>query len=88
MAGKNTAAFGIYPSVEALQSAVDTPYVNEIARRLMIQIGRQVNFLSDQTERPQFQRPHPQAGKLSAPLPLPPPPEGMHDPLPPRPPSQ
>lgn len=65
-----------------------TPYGKEIARRLMIQIGRPINFISDQAEAPQFQRRQPQAAKVSAPPSLPPPPKSMSDPLPPRPPSQ
>jgi len=74
------------------RAALDgTPYGNEIARRLTIQMGRPVNFLYDQTEVPQFQRPQPQpqpqpnAGGRPA---LPPMPKSIHDPLPPRPPSQ
>ena len=74
------------------RAALDgTPYGNEIARRLAIQVGRPVNYLYDQTEAPQFQRPQPQpqpqpnaAGRPA----LPPMPKSIHDPLPPRPPSQ
>jgi len=67
-----------------------TPYGREITRRLTIQIGQPFNFLYDQTEAPQYQRPlgqpnHAGAGGLPA---LPPIPKSINDPLPQRPPSQ
>jgi hypothetical protein len=66
-----------------------TPYGNEIARRLTIQMGHPVNFLFDQTEVPQFPRPQPQPQPTGGPRPpLPPMPKSIHDPLPARPPSQ
>jgi hypothetical protein len=74
-----------------------TPYGNELNRRLMIFPGHPINFLYDQTEVPQFNRPQPrpqsglqpnqQAGPAARPM-MPPPPKSMNDPLPPRPPSQ
>jgi hypothetical protein len=68
-----------------------TPYEKEIARRIMIQAGHPMNFLSDQAESPQYVRPQAQANGASrtADRPGPPPmPKSMNDPLPPRPPSQ
>lgn len=66
-----------------------TPYGNEIARRLTIQVGRPVNFVYGQTEVPQFPRPKPQPQTNGGGRPaLPPMPKSIHDPLPPRPPSQ
>ncbi len=66
-----------------------TPYGNEIARRLTIQMGHAVNLLYDQSEVPQFPRPQPQPQSTSVGRPaLPPMPKSIHDPLPPRPPSQ
>src|SRR5579872_1939228 len=62
-----------------------TPYGKEMARRIGIQTGREMNFLHDSMEAPLFERPHPSTG---GPAPLPPPPKSMHDPLPPRPPSR
>jgi hypothetical protein len=66
-----------------------TPYGNEIARRLTIQTGHPVDFLSDQAEVPQFPRPQPRPQTNGGARPaLPPMPKSIHDPLPPRPPSQ
>jgi hypothetical protein len=72
-----------------------TPYGNEIARRLAIQMGHQVNLVFGQTEVPQFPRPQPQSRISTQPQTngggrpaLPPMPKSIHDPLPPRPPSQ
>ena len=66
-----------------------TPYGNEIARRLTIQMGHPVDFLSEQTEVPQFPRPQPRPPTNDgARPPLPPMPKSIHDPLPSRPPSQ
>ena len=66
-----------------------TPYGNEIVRRLNIQMGHPVNLLFDQTEVPQFPRPQTQPQTNGGPRPaLPPMPKSIHDPLPPRPPSQ
>jgi hypothetical protein len=64
-----------------------TPYGIEMARRLTILMGRPGNFLYDQPEAPQFERlqPHPNAGGGP---PMGAPPKSIHDPLPPRPPSQ
>ncbi len=66
-----------------------TPYGNEIARRLTIQMGHPVNLVFGQTEVPQFPRPLPQSQPNGGARPaLPPMPKSIHDPLPPRPPSQ
>jgi len=72
-----------------------TPYGDEINRRLMIFPGHLINFLYDQSEVPQFRRPQPQTAQQAIPQAnpagppaMPPPPKSMHDPLPPRPPSQ
>jgi hypothetical protein len=67
-----------------------TPYGREIARRLAIQMGHPFDFLYDQTEVPQYERPQAQlssAGGTARPV-LPPMPKSMRDPLPPRPPSE
>ena len=67
----------------------DTPYGREITRRLTIQIGQPFNFLNDQTEVPQYQRPQAPTQSGAGGLPaLPPMPKSIKDPLPPRPPSQ
>jgi len=68
---------------------VDTAYGKEIARRLMIQTGREMLF-TQEPETPQFQKPAQQTigqgvGARHAP---PNPPKSINDPLPPRPPSQ
>jgi hypothetical protein len=63
-----------------------TPYGKELDRRLMIQVGRTMNFPHDADEAPLFERPRARSG--TGPPPLPPPPKSMHDPLPPRPPSR
>lgn len=63
-----------------------TPYGKEIERRLTIELGRSINFISEKEESPQFSRPEPHSG--GSPPPLPPPPKSIHDPLPPRPVSQ
>jgi hypothetical protein len=66
-----------------------TPYGNEIARRLTIQVGHPVDFLNDQAEVPQFPRPQPRPQTNGGARPaLPSMPKSIHDPLPPRPPSQ
>jgi hypothetical protein len=66
-----------------------TPYGKEIARRLTIQLGQVPNFLHDKQEAPQFENQQSQMSAANtAPPPLPPPPKSIHDPLPPRPPSQ
>ena len=68
-----------------------TPYGKEIARRMVIQTGHSLSFLFDQTDAPQFERPQPKIILWSPPLSsaMPPnPPRSIHDPLPPRPPSQ
>jgi hypothetical protein len=67
-----------------------TAYGEEIARRLAIQRGRAVDFLPAQDEVPQFQRPQPRPQGATPPsMPsMPPMPKSVHDPLPPRPPSQ
>jgi hypothetical protein len=62
-----------------------TPYGKELDRRLMIQVGRTMNFLRDSEEGPLFERPVAASGARPA---LPPPPKSMHDPLPARPPSR
>jgi hypothetical protein len=67
----------------------DSDYGKEINRRLMIQMGRTMTFTLP-TETPQFQRPAPQqavAGSVQR-FPQAQAPKSMHDPLPPRPPSQ
>jgi len=64
-----------------------TAYGNEIARRLMIQTGRPTNFLRDEAEAPQFQRPR-TGSDSGSPHGLPQAPKSIHDPLPPRPPPQ
>ncbi len=63
-----------------------TAYGRELDRRLMIQVGRTMNFLRDSHEAPLFERPRARSG--GGPPPLPPPPKSMHDPLPARPPSR
>jgi hypothetical protein len=68
-----------------------TPYGKEMARRIMIQMGRPANYLFDQAEAPQFERPQSTVLLMRPPLnsATPPnPPSSIHDPLPPRPPSQ
>ncbi|HVN93983.1 MAG TPA: hypothetical protein VMT38_09815 [Terracidiphilus sp.] len=66
-----------------------TPYGNEIARRLAIQMGHPAHLVFGQTEVPQFPRPQPPPQPTSgARPPLLPMPKSIHDPLPPRPPSQ
>jgi len=67
----------------------NTDYGREINRRLMIQMGRTMTF-TQPAEMPQFQRPVPRPATASAASgpPMPPMPKSMHDPLPPRPPSQ
>jgi len=71
------------------QELEDSDYGKEINRRLMIQMGHTITFMLP-AETPQFQRPAPQQaaagnvqhmGQAQAP-------KSMHDPLPPRPPSQ
>jgi hypothetical protein len=66
----------------------NSDYGKEINRRLMIQMGRTMTFALP-AETPQFQRPAPQqaAGSVQR-LPQSQAPKSMHDPLPPRPPSQ
>ncbi len=64
-----------------------TPYGIEMARRLTILMGRPGNFLYDQPEAPQFERPQPHPSTGGGP-PMGAPPKSIHDPLPPRPPSQ
>ena len=66
-----------------------TPYGNEIERRLAIQMGHAAPLVYGQSEVPQFPRPQPQPQTNSGARPaLPPMPKSIHDPLPPRPPSQ
>jgi hypothetical protein len=67
-----------------------TPYGKEITRRLTIQMGLPSNFLYDQAEAPQYERPQAQSNQASgaARPTLPPMPKSMRDPLPPRPPSE
>lgn len=67
----------------------NSEYGKEINRRLMIQMGRTMTFTLP-AETPQFQRPAPQqavAGSVQR-FPQSQAPKSMHDPLPPRPPSQ
>ena len=67
----------------------NSDYGKEINRRLMIQMGRTMTFTLP-AETPQFQRPAPQqaaAGNVQR-FPQAQAPKSMHDPLPPRPPSQ
>lgn len=67
----------------------DTDYGREINRRLMIQTGRTMTFTLP-PKSPQFQRPAPQhaaAGNVQR-FPQVQVPKSIHDPLPPRPPSQ
>jgi hypothetical protein len=67
----------------------NSDYGKEINRRLMIQMGRTMTFALP-AETPQFQRPAPQqtvAGSVQR-FPQVQAPRSMHDPLPPRPPSQ
>jgi len=63
-----------------------TAYGEELDRRLMIQVGRTMNFLRDSDEAPLFERPRARSG--GGPTPLPAPHKSMHDPLPARPPSR
>jgi hypothetical protein len=67
----------------------NSDYGKEINRRLMIQMGRTMTFTLP-AETPQFQRPAPQQAATGSVqhLPQPQAPKSMHDPLPPRPPSQ
>jgi hypothetical protein len=69
-----------------LSELVGTAYGDELVRRARMQSGRTIEF-TQPPEDAQFPRPHPQAGG-AAPHTLPPPPKSIHDPLPPRPPSQ
>ena len=64
-----------------------TAYEKELNRRMMIMTGRTLGPLPTEAEAPMFHRPQPQlnAGGQNA---LPPPPQTIHDPLPPRPPSR
>jgi hypothetical protein len=62
-----------------------TAYGKEVNRRMMIQLGRTINFLRDSEEGPLFERPVAASGSRP---PFPPPPKSMHDPLPARPPSR
>lgn len=64
-----------------------TPYGKELERRLTIELGRPINFLTEKEETPQFAATRP-AGGATGPPRLPPPPKSIHDPLPPRPASQ
>jgi hypothetical protein len=67
----------------------NSDYGKEINRRLVIQMGRTMTFTLP-AETPQFQRPAPQqaaAGNVQR-FPQAQAPKSMHDPLPPRPPSQ
>ncbi|HXR38722.1 MAG TPA: hypothetical protein VN776_06500 [Terracidiphilus sp.] len=67
----------------------NSDYGKEINRRLMIQMGRTMTFTLP-AETPEFQRPAPQqaaAGNVQR-FPQAQAPKSMHDPLPPRPPSQ
>jgi hypothetical protein len=67
----------------------DSGYGKEINRRLMIQMGHTMTFTLP-AETPQFQRPAPQqaaSGSVQR-MPQGQAPKSMHDPLPPRPPSQ
>jgi hypothetical protein len=67
----------------------NSDYGKEINRRLMIQMGRTMTFTLP-AETPQFHGPAPQqaaAGSVQQ-FPHPQAPKSMHDPLPPRPPSQ
>jgi hypothetical protein len=63
-----------------------TSYGKELARRIMMETGQTIEF-TEQPEQPQFRQPHPQAG-AGGQHSLPQPPKSIHDPLPPRPPSQ
>ena len=65
-----------------------TAYGKELNRRMMIQVGQPMNSFSEQVESPQYPRPQsPASGGGPHRVPLAPP-KSMHDPLPPRPPSQ
>lgn len=67
---------------------VNTEYGNEINRRLMMEMGRTATF-TEPNETPQCHRPAPPAAASGRMGPPPPPmPKSMHNPLPPRPPSQ
>lgn len=61
-------------------------YGKELARRIEIETGQAIEF-TQPAEDAQFHRPHPPTGG-GAPHSMPPPPKSIHDPLPPRPPSQ
>jgi hypothetical protein len=61
-------------------------YGKELARRILIETGQTLEF-NQPAEDPQFHRPHPPTAG-GAPHVMPPPPKSIHDPLPPRPPSQ
>ena len=63
-----------------------TPYGKELVRRMTIETGQTIEF-TQRPEEPQFPPPHPQAGAAGRQA-LPPMPKSIHDPLPPRPPSQ
>jgi uncharacterized iron-regulated protein len=65
-----------------------TPYGKELIRRFNIMFGRTIDFIPDQPEVPQFSHPHMTGGSSGVPSAPPPPPKSIHDPLPPRPPSQ
>jgi hypothetical protein len=68
-----------------------TVYGREIARRMEIQLGHSPGFFFDQREAPQFEQPKPKITLRTPPVGstvLPGPPKSIHDPLPPRPPSQ
>jgi hypothetical protein len=65
-----------------------TPYSKELQRRLTIELGQPVNFLPEKEEAPLFATPQQAIAASSGPPRLPPPPKSIHDPLPPRPPSQ
>lgn len=65
-----------------------TAYGKELAQRLTLEFGQAPNFIPESNEAPQFRRTQPQVAAAGIPPRLPPPPKSIHDPLPPRPPSQ
>jgi hypothetical protein len=65
----------------------DTAYGKEVNRRLMIEMGRTMEFTAP-AEEPQYRRPAQQTVSNGVHLTPPNPPKSIDDPLPPRPPSQ
>lgn len=65
-----------------------TPYGKELERRFTIELGHAIDFIQEKEETPLFVSPQVGMTPASGPPRLPPPPKSIHDPLPPRPPSQ